>query len=154
MLRAVENKPEEFQFASEELRADDEIFQIVLEKNGAIALQFTTNPRVRSDRSIVLHAVKSNSRAINFMDEIFRDDLEIMTFALARLSIFDHGFLSIASNRLKRNPDFVLQVLKEHPKEFTHVAEDLQNDPVFMLRALQMNTELFHLVEIFLTLLK
>lgn len=95
-------------------------------------MNFGTKPfnLFRSDREVVLEAVKVNPKFIWNADSIwntdskFRNDIEIMAFVSKR----NPSLFQLPSRTLKENKAFCMEVLTHHGSLLEYVSSELQSD--------------------------
>ncbi len=150
VLMAVSHSGLALQFASEDLRNNKEIVLTTVKSNGH-SLRFASDS-LRGNKEIVLAAIKSVGAALQYANDELRDD---EGFLLSSISdddlIFD--IFKYVSDRLKNNPEFVLDVLLSAPDRetvaatFQFVSEELWDmvggqEPIACLRGILEEREL------------
>ena len=169
VLRAVEAAGFELRYASERLRGNYELAEAAVEQDGLVMLidncipeQFRQDPRIR------LAAVKSNRltaclmSATDLLPANEADNPDIIRAVLtapvktndaliALLHPALQGFvprlqklptLFPASDRLKADPDFVIEAMQHSYNNLLVAAQALKNDPNFILRCIDAGATL------------
>ena len=104
---AINNLPQAFSYASEELRDDEEIFLAAMlhsdirEGYGGDIFK-RASERLRSDKGVVLQAVEKDGWCLEFVSDELKADKEIVLKALEGYNLL--GVLQWASDDLKADP--------------------------------------------------
>lgn len=131
MLNAISENGETIEFANYELRNDEEFMLNAIEKNHLCFVY--ASDKLRNDKEFMLKAIDKNFMVIEHAKNIFRDDKDIILTALERDS---YGLsLSHASDRLRDDEEFMLQVVDVNIKALKHLSDRLKNNSDFMLKA-------------------
>jgi hypothetical protein len=94
-------------WTGQEYKSDRELVLIAVKSNGE-ALEFV-NSSFYSDKEVVLTAVSSYGRALSFADEELKDDFEIVMEAVRN----NGTAVKFASKRLKQNPKICLAAIEQ-----------------------------------------
>mmetsp|Transcript_68831 Transcript_68831/g.222446 ORF Transcript_68831/g.222446 Transcript_68831/m.222446 type:complete len:895 (+) Transcript_68831:80-2764(+) len=131
LLAAIlSSRGEAFRYATKELAADRELVLEAVKHSGA-ALQ-DAGPDLREDREFVLQAVLANGEALTSAAPSYRGDRGLILEAAKKGC---GSALQGATQDLRRDSDFVLEVLRHAPESFQHVAEELRESRDFALAA-------------------
>ncbi len=131
MLNAISENGETIEFANYELRNDEEFMLNAIEKNHLCFVY--ASDKLRNDKEFMLKAIDKNFMVIEHAKNIFKDDKDIILTALERDS---YGLsLSHASDRLRNDEEFMLQVVDVNIKALKHLSDKLKNNSDFMLKA-------------------
>ena len=100
---------------------------------------FEYSENLRTDRTIVLEAVKQNGLALKYASEELRNDRTIVLEALKQY-VFA---LEYASEELRNDREFVLEAVKQYAYALEYASADLRNDREFVLEAVKQNVFAF-----------
>ena len=114
ILKAVEKDGTMFKFADIKLRHDKNFVLLVVQTNG-YALEYTL--AFKNDKDVVLTAIESKPRSIQYASDNLKDDDEVVKFAIER----DGYSLKYASNRIKSDPKMLLNALKTDQRAFKFI---------------------------------
>ena len=90
---------------------------------------------LQSDREIVLEAVKSKGKALNYADPKFLNDKELFTIG-AKTSPY---CLEEMGDLLKKDIKFIKSLLKENPIYFKDLQQDLRNNQEVSIYAISLD---------------
>ncbi|EFC37274.1 hypothetical protein NAEGRDRAFT_59807 [Naegleria gruberi] len=108
-------------FASERLRNDTSFIMKMFRK---IAQDSSMDHM--SEREIAMHMVKMNGLSLQFLNEEYRDDFEIVTCALNNHC---HS-LAYASERIRSDRDFMKKAIEKYSVVYSYASDDLRNNDV------------------------
>ena len=95
------------------------------------------------DRTFVLEILKINESYIEYMDDKYRNDREIIFNVIKhknRIKIFIY-----ISNELKEDFHFMFQIIKENPEALAYVSDNFKDDPKMALAAVKSyGSALYH----------
>lgn len=131
MQNAISENGETIEFANYELRNNKEFMLQAIEMNH-ICFVYASD-RLKNDKEFMLQAIDKNYMVIEYAKNIFRDDKEVV---LACLEQDNYGLsLSHASDRLRNDKEFMLQVVDVNVKALKYLSDRLKNDSDFILNA-------------------
>ena len=119
--------------AASELRADEELVLLATSFLGEAFKDAA--PELRSNRDFVLKAVKKHGKALSYAEQ-FRGD---KSFLLEAAKAGYGSALQGATDALKSEKDFVLEMIIYDASAYKFVSEDLQNDKEFAMEAARRN---------------
>lgn len=139
MWAAVTQNIRALRYASEGLKDDRAFMLEVVTSYGksepaASAFPFVS-ARLKADRDFVLEAVRVNGYVFESVSEKLRDDREIVLTAVRNLACAI--IFAYASATLRRDRDFVLEVVGKNPGVLQYVSSELRNDKEIVLAALR-----------------
>ncbi len=136
MLQAIKRNGETVEYASEELRNDKDFMLQAISCN-AICFPYASD-KLKNNKDFVLQAIAINCAVIEHLKDIFRDDKDVI---LKLLEIDEYGIaLLYASDRLKNNKEFMLQVVDINIKSLEYLGDKLRNDSDFILKAFEKDS--------------
>jgi hypothetical protein len=121
------------EFAAEKLRSNREIVLAAVKANGN-ALKFAAK-ELRSDREIVLAAVIKNGSALECTAEELKSDREIVFAAVLN----DGSALEFAVEELKSDREIVLAAVSNYGSALEHKTNELKSDREIVLAAVSNN---------------
>ena len=133
VLAAIAQNSNALQFASKNLKDDDEIVKLavtniketlVLQDDGLSSPLQYASIRLQEDYNMVLLAVTHNGRSLQYAPKILRDNYNIVLVAVTHSGIS----LQYASERLKSDIQICLAALNQDKKSYRYIGDDLKND--------------------------
>ncbi|EFC43556.1 predicted protein [Naegleria gruberi] len=119
---------------------DNKEFIIELMRKDGMLIYYASH-RLRMDRDVVLAAVSQNSEALTYVPNEFVVDKEILIEAANHKQ--NQSFLYLASDNLKSDREFVLEIVKKQGLALQYVHPSLQSDKVIVKEALASIEESF-----------
>ena len=113
---------------------DNEKFVLEAMQSQFIAIDYASE-RLKNDRNFILSAVKLKGHALVHVLPKFQNDKEIVLTAVENGNF---NTFKYASDELKNDKDFVLQVLKISPYSFQYVSDKLKEDKAVIKQALTL----------------
>lgn len=107
---------------------------LISEQTGEIVKPFSY--QLKSDRALVLEAVKQNNNLFCCISKEFQDDEEILTAAIQHGGGFN---LKFASKRLQKNPHIALAALRSWRDAIIYIHENLLENKRFILDAVKIH---------------
>ena len=162
VIAAVENQPNAFQFASKELRDDEDVLKAALTSNNfkGYELDFfkSASDRLKGNREIVLLAVKNEGWILEHVSEELKADKEVVLAALnhwnatsvlqfasdelrADREVALEGWLSFASKELRADKDFVIEVVGKHGNMLEAAPDKFRDDKDVVLAAVSADND-------------
>ena len=132
MLAAVKQNGWASDFASYELRSDREIVLTAVKQNG---LALKSSDELRSDREFMLAAVKENNLTLKFASIELLSDREFMLAAEKEVV----WAAKYASPKLRSDREFMLAAAKQNFRALEYSSNELRSDREFMLAAVKQN---------------
>jgi hypothetical protein len=95
-------------------------------------------------RQEVLMSVEKTGLNLEFMDDVYQDDEQIVIAAVKQ----DPWALKFASMRLKDDADFMMMMLKSNACAVDYMSSRLKNDKSFVINAIKENHQVFFYVHL------
>ena len=130
VLAAVRNNGHALQFASDAVCADREVVETAICHSSGLALAHASS-ELRSNRSVVLIAVRLSGRALRYASEELRDDGDVVSKAVGSCGMA----LEYASTRLQADRDLVLGAVRDDGHALAYAAARLRADRDVVLAA-------------------
>ena len=131
----------DFQNLPEQLRADRDFIQRLLELDGSFIQHL--NDDFRMDHELTILALETGAEFHN-VHPIFRSNREVVLAAIKSAGFFpEHSLLTLASEDLQGDPSLVLEAIKRDDQAFKAIEKSLQFDLEFLTRVLQHNASTF-----------
>ena len=137
VMAAVNQFPEAFKYASNELKAENKVVLAVVTQAGH-ALEFASK-KLQADKNIVLAAVSQNGKALEFASKELRTAKEIVLAAVTKGSSSYFSALQYASDKLKDDKEIVLAAVTQDGYAIQHASKKLQADKDIVLVAVTGN---------------
>jgi hypothetical protein len=119
-----------FEFLSEELRGDLELFHLAMAKNKK---NFTfASYEIRDTKSIVMYAIDLDIRLLAFVSLRLKED-EV----LVKLVLLSGGSLEHVSKIIRNNEYFVMMAVKSRWENFKFASAEIRNDKVFIIKVIR-----------------
>lgn len=142
-MEAVKEWGDNLKYASEELRADEEVVMEAVKNHGSAALHYASE-ELLSDRGFMLEAVKEGGgTAISHAPKELQKDPKFVLEAAKQ----DWRAIEYVYYKLKKDPEFMLEAVKENIKVLSkanvknpHIP-DVTHDSEFMLEAMKKADE-------------
>jgi hypothetical protein len=141
VMEAVKNRPDAFQHASERLKNDRVFAAEIITHTEASYLPYLSD-RLRGDRDVVLRCVELDGSHLEHSSDDCKQDRDVVATAVRVARKQDSwargGNLRHASDALKRDGGFVLELMEACQTVVEHCADELKSDRQFMLKAVSM----------------
>ena len=135
-LKAMQKQPYSINYL-EVFQDDPEFLEIALK--AGYGLKYATKEQ-KINKALVMKVIAINSHALEYADELLRDDKELVSFAIKSGS---YGYeLDYASGRLKKDKELVLQAIKKNGGAFRYVDKSLEDDRAFILEAVKVSASI------------
>ena len=119
--------------SSNEFRSDRELVLAAVKQDGS-ALQYASE-ELRSDRELVLAAVKQNFLALKYVASALRSDSDFMLAVVK-----SHGWMLYdAPFELRLDGDFMLAAVKQYGLALKYASDELRSDRDIVLAAVKQN---------------
>ena len=118
-------------------RSDKEIILEAVKQNGYMLQE--TSEELRSDRIIVLVAVEQNGGALQYASEELKNDIEIVQTALKNCKWDIDYILKNVGKELWNNTEFVSSVVNKYGLALQYASEELRSDRIIVLAAVKQN---------------
>lgn len=122
------------QYASKKLLKDEDIVSMAVNKNG-LAIQFA--PKWQNDRFVAFQAFSNDYRAAEFISKKFLDDEDFMRGSFYSADRLER--IQYASDRLKDNKEFFLDIVKIDGMAIQYASDRLKDDKDVVLVAIDEN---------------
>jgi len=141
VLAAVQNYGYALQHASEALRRDRAIVLTAV-RNSATMIQFKresvlrhASQELQKDREIILEAVKADGLYLEYVDDEFKEDEELVEIAIATCP----QMLKYANENQRSNKKLAAKAVNVDGIALQYLAYSLKNDPKIVLTAVTNN---------------
>jgi hypothetical protein len=145
VLEVVKNdySGEAFYYADDLLKKDRLFILEVVKNDCAGGAFYFADSSLKKDRRFVLECVKEDGYVLCNADEIFRSDKEIILEALKT----DGSAFEFVDDLLKKDRPFVLQCVKENGLVLEYIDKSLQHDKEIVIAAIKSNSATLDFVD-------
>jgi hypothetical protein len=105
------------------------------------ALQYASS-ELKSDREIILEAVKINGEALAYASNSLKSDRSFILIAVSK----NGRALEFVSNHLKSDKDVVQKAIRNYGEAFSYASEHLQKDRDFIKKCIRINGKVFDFI--------
>eukprot|EP00931_Biecheleriopsis_adriatica_P055652 TRINITY_DN32955_c0_g1_i1.p1 TRINITY_DN32955_c0_g1~~TRINITY_DN32955_c0_g1_i1.p1 ORF type:complete len:499 (+),score=96.41 TRINITY_DN32955_c0_g1_i1:195-1499(+) len=143
VLTAVRLNSEAVKYASRSLRYSLEFTMAAIQQESNMTIggspkSFRAEAPLRSERELLLKAVRQNGLSLRIASHELRNDKEIVLEAVGQ----NHHALKFASTELRNDRKFVLQALLRDGRALAYASDELRNNGEFVLEACQQEAHL------------
>lgn len=108
-------------------KTDRELVMIAVKKNGRI-LKYL-NDELKNDKEIVCAAISNNRYCLSYASEKLKDDKYVSLIAVTHFG----DSLFYVSDRLKNDKEIVMRAVKSNPQSIIYASKELQQDKSIIL---------------------
>ncbi|WP_257252964.1 DUF4116 domain-containing protein, partial [Endozoicomonas sp. SESOKO3] len=126
VLFLVQQNPRIFSYIADRFNDDKEIVKSAVEQQGNL-LSYASN-RLKNDLDVVLSAIRNYSPALSLAGPMVKND-EALLKRLIEENPYAHYFVSLATESLKNDKDFVLPLLSRDAFIYEFLSDRLKSDP-------------------------
>ncbi|WP_257291260.1 DUF4116 domain-containing protein [Endozoicomonas sp. ONNA1] len=135
VLPFIAARPINLKYASEELKDDEEVALTAITQCGVFLMY--AGPKIKDNEEIVKFAIAHYPRALEYASERLRSDKNIIQMVIDD----DIDNLNCASEIVLNDREYMLELIKQNPRAFEHVAPGLKHDETLIEAARQRNSE-------------
>lgn len=113
---------------------DMENFGLVVVSHDGNNLQYLSK-NLQNNKFIVMSAILNDSEALQYANEIYKDDIEIIKLVVSNK--YNKRAFKYASNNMRSNKELIEYALVINPENILHVSDILANDKNFIIHCMK-----------------
>ena len=138
VAEAIESRGTSFQFVSEELRSDKELIKMAVRKDAYNVVYISDE--LKDDVEFMMELVKENDRAIRWMKkELVLKNPQLAIEVLKTNGYMLHDLKRCISSVLADNRQVAIAAITQKAEAFIEISDRLKRDPEFMMEAIRIS---------------